>query len=132
MTEWIAGDVTATITTGVATAVELFANDFTPLHERTIVDGFVYIVTDTNDLCVVRLIGPAPNLVVAGDFSATQPLRSGALSWYWLFCGGAPILYRTRSKRTFSANQELWVQIGKLRGTTSTIIDVGWQFLLTD
>ncbi len=132
MSEWIEGsfETSITATQTAAGAVELWQNDEEPFHNRTIVDGFVTILTDTDDLVSIRLYGPVPNFAVAGDFSFSLPQRHAPENWYWFHAGRGPLVFRTRSKRTFGAQQELWAMPVKLRGTALTVINVGWQFLL--
>ncbi len=133
MTEWIAGSFEENITTvnTSATATELWQNDDAPLAPRTIVDGFITILTDTDDLCRVDLYGPAPNFAQASDFTFSAPFRNDPLSWYRFYCGRGPMVFRTLSKRTFGINNELWVLVSKEEGGNATSIKVGWQFLLS-
>ncbi len=133
MSEWIEGsqDFGITTTQSIATPIEIFQNNSDPFVRRTIVDGYVFILTDTDDLCQVRLLGPMHNVISSGDFSFTTPGRHEAVSWYWLGCGRGPVIYRIRSKRTFNAEDELWIMGVKLRGSVLTQIKIGWQFLLS-
>ncbi len=134
MTEWIAGafeeDITSINTS--STALELWQNDDAPIHDRTVVDGFVTILTDTDELWRVDFYAPCPNFTVAADILFSQPFRNDPLSWYRFYTGRGPVIHRTRSKRTFGPNQELWVICSKEQGAgVASKIMVGWEFLVT-
>ncbi len=133
MTEWIEESFTNTIVTAqtMATPVQLYRNDVSLATQRTVVDGYVTIITDTDDLCQVRLYAPVPNFAAAGDFTFATPLRKEYICWYWLNCGRGPMVFRIRSKRTMGLSEEIWGGIVKLRGGNSTEVHVGWQFLLS-
>ncbi len=130
--EWIEGSNTFSVSTAQTqdTPSELFQNDLEPINDRTIVDGYVTIITDTDDLCQVRLFAPCPNFTVAADLGFAIPDRRDPISWYWFNCARGPLIFRIRSKRTFGAQQELWMTGNKLRAVNVTNIHVGWQFLL--
>ncbi len=134
MGEWISGDESFTLVTiGTSqTAIELWQNDDAPIHDRTIVDGFVTMLTDTDELWRLDLYAPAPNFAVASDFTFSAPARRDPLNWYRFYVGRGPLVMRTKSKRTFGANQELWMLASKLKGAgvTSELM-VGWQFFVS-
>ncbi len=133
MTEWIEGSFEETLSTlgTVSAARELYNNDDEARVERTIVDGWVTIIVSNSSLMQVRFWGPCPNLVVAGDFSFAAPRRDERMAWYWFNCAAGPLVFRTRSKRTFYHSDELWVQCALLTPSVSSVVRVGWQFLLS-
>ncbi len=131
--EWIEGSQTHSLSAvgSVDTALELFQNDDDPALDRTVVDGYVTIITDTDDLCQVALYGPAPNFAVASDFTFNIPNRNEPIFWYNFNCGRGPMVFRIRSKRTFGPEEEMWMMGKKLRGTAVTNVHVAWAFLLS-
>ncbi len=133
MTEWIEGSVGFSISTAqtMGTPVIQYQNTDDPPRARTVVDGYITIIMDTDDLCQVRLYGPVPGFASTGDFSFATPERNEALNWYWFNCGRGPLVFRVRSKRTFHELEELFMSCAKLRGSAATLINVGWQLLLS-
>ncbi len=133
MTEWIAGSFRETITTvnTSATALQLFANTQQPFLTRTIVDGFVTILTNTDELIRVDMFGPLPAWVAAADLVFSNA-RNRSENWYRFYGGRGPMVFRTRSKRSFGAEEELWALVSKEEGLgVEAEIMVGWQFLLS-
>ncbi len=134
MSEWIEDSWSNTVGAAqtAATPVRLFSNDEVSRDvPRTVVDGYVTIITNSDDLCQVRLFGPAAEFADPSDFTFLKPARKEFISWYWLNCGRGPMVFRIRSKRTFSRLEECWGVICKLRGATTTEVHVGWQLLLS-
>ncbi len=132
MTEWKDFDVSFNITTEqtLGTAVNVYSQS-QAIGDRTVVDGYVTIITDTDNLCQVRMWAPAPGFTAAGDFSFASPVRREAINWYWFNCGRGPMVFRLRSKRTFAQSQEWWMACAKLRGADATNVEVGIQYLLS-
>ncbi len=113
------------------TPVEVFQNDDDPALDRTLVDGYVTIITDTDDLCQVALYAPCPNFTVASDLTFAVPNRNEPIFWYSMNCARGPMVFRLRSKRTFGPEQEFWMNAKKLRGGIASSIKVGLLFLLS-
>jgi len=124
------GSQTFSISTGgtMGTPVLIYTNSVDPPRPRTIVDGYVTIITDTDDLAQVRMFGPVPGFASSGDFAFSTPTRSEAVNWYWLNCGRGPMVFRIRSKRTFENLEEFWMAPVKLQGSSATNIRAGYQF----
>ncbi len=133
MAEWIDWDESFTVSTTqtMVTPINVFTNSAN--RDLTVVDGYVTILTDTDELCQVRMFGPVPGFASSGDFAFATPERKEALNWYWFNCGRGPMVFRIRSKRTFDPLQELWIGGVKLRGAgASTLIMVAGQFLTVE
>ncbi len=133
MSEWIQGSQTHSVAAvgGVDTAVMIFQNQADPGLDRTVVDGYVTIITDTDDLCQVRLYGPVPNFANSSDFTFNIPDRREQIFWYNFNCARGPMVFRVRSKRTLSPEQEIWMMGAKLQGTSTTNVRVAWAYLLS-
>ncbi len=93
----------------------------------TIVDGIVTIITDTDDLCRVKLC-IVHELISAADIQAFQAHDSSW--WYRWACARGPLVFRLRSKRTIPPEHKLQVYYQKLRGATSTNVHVAEQLLM--
>ncbi len=109
----------------------VFTNNEQPARPRTVVDGYLTVITDTDNLCQVRMYGPCQSFAASGDFSLNVPARAEEINWYRLNCGRGPMVFRIRSKRTFEPEEELWVAGVKWRGTTSTNVLVACELLLS-
>ncbi len=133
MASWEEGGFQMVVSTAssAATAVELWQNNDEPFHNRTIVDGFLAVVTDQDEMCVVKLIGPVPDFAIAADFGFRVPERSEPISWYSFPAARGPLIYRIRSKRTVGPKEEIWAITEKIVASASTIVNVYWQFLIT-
>ncbi len=134
MAEWIDGSFEGTLTTAQTAdgAVELWQNNDTPNHDRTIVDGFVTIMVNTDALHDVTLYAPAPNFAVAADFTFADPSRNEPIVWYRFGCAAGPLVYRIKSQRTLGAKEEVWAMTRQLRGSISSVVRVQWQFLISN
>ncbi len=121
-----------TITTPqtMGTPVIIYTNGTVLAHPQTVVDGYVTIITDSDDLCEVRLFGPAPGFTSPGDFAFSSPVRKEPICWYWFKVGRGPMVFRIRSKRTFDYLEELWMAPVKLRGSNPTELLVGYSMFI--
>jgi len=93
-----------------------------------IVDGIITVITDTDDLCGVRLI-IASELLVSGDLTEDAPAPHDNMVYYSWYAARGPLVFRLRSKRTIPPEYALWVQAWKARGTVSTTVRIGAHFL---
>ncbi len=125
----VEGSQTFSISTGgtMGTPVLIYTNSESPARARTVVDGYVTIITDTDELCQVRMFGPVPGFASSGDFAFSTPVRAEAVNWYWFNCGRGPMVFRVRSKRTFETLEELWMAPVKLQGASVINIRIGYQ-----
>ncbi len=132
MAEWFNFSTEFTITTAgtMGTPVQVFAQDDI-IGDRTVVDGYVTLVTDTDNLCQVRMYAPTPAFTSSGDFAFSTPARREAVNWYWFNCALGPMVFRLRSKRTFRPDQEWWIACAKLSGGTQSTVRVGIQALFS-
>ncbi len=133
MTEWFEGSNSFSITTAqtMGTPILIYTQDDDPPRARTIVDGYITVITDTDNLCQIRLFGPLPGFTSAGDLAFATPTIAEASRWYSFDCARGPMVWRIRSKRTFEHLEELWIGGVKLRGGDATALIVGWRFLLS-
>jgi len=127
---WEQYDIEKTFTTPATQQSELFQNeeDTDNFQSADIVgvDGIITIITDTDDLCRVRLlIAPESN---DGSDVAAIPFHSPG-QWYSWFCARGPLVFRLRSKKTIPPEHKLWMQTAKVRGSSTTVIRVGAMFL---
>ncbi len=89
-----------------------------------IVDGIVTVITDSDDLCGVRLL-IAHELLLTASLVYGNPGPSDVMNYYQWFVGRGPLVFRLRAKRTIPPQFKLWAQIFKEKGTTSTAIRGG-------
>lgn len=92
------------------------------------VDGILTVITDTDDLCGLRLI-IAPEEMVSSDITEDQPQPHNRMIWYSWFVARGPMVFRMRSKKTVHPEHKLWVTTWKARGTTSTTLNWGLHVL---
>ncbi len=92
------------------------------------VDGILTVITDTDDLCGIRLI-VAPEEMVTGDITEDVPQPHNRMIWYSWFAARGPMVFRLRSKKTVPPEHKLWVNTWKARGTSSTNIFWGLHVL---
>ncbi len=95
----------------------------------TIVDGIVTIITDTDDLCRVRLA------IAHESMSNTQIEAMGAHESLWYYrwgCARGPLVFRLRSKKTIHPEFKLHIFMQKLQGTNSTRIHAAESFLMVN
>ncbi len=119
---------TSTVVTAIGdqASVELFHNEVddhifasAPI---TIVDGILTVITNTDDLCKVKLV------IAHESFNATAIAALGRhepQNWYSWFCARGPLVFRMRSKKTIFPEHKLWMKMIKQRGTTATTVNVG-------
>ncbi len=93
----------------------------------TIVDGIVTIITDTDDLCRVKLC-IAHELMSAADIQALDAHDS--LWWYRWSCARGPLVFRIRSKKTIHPEHKLHIYMQKLRGANPTNVHIAEQLLM--
>ncbi len=93
-----------------------------------IVDGIVTVLTNTDDLCGVRML-IASELLLTGDLTEDQPNPHDDQVYYSWYVGRGPLVFRLRSKRIVPPEHKLWVQVWKARGSTATTVAVGLHLL---
>ncbi len=93
----------------------------------TIVDGIITIITDTDDLMLVRL-GIFHEIFTGGDLANVEPHHTQW--WYKWHCARGPLVFRLRSKRTINPEHKLWVFFKKQQGANSTILHIGEELLM--
>lgn len=92
------------------------------------VDGILTVITDSDDLCGIRLI-VAPEELVTGDLTEDIPQPHNRMVWYSWFAARGPMVFRLRSKKTVPPEHKLWVTTWKARGGNSTNIHWGLHVL---
>ncbi len=92
------------------------------------VDGILTLITDTDDLCGLRLI-VAPEEMVTGDITEDIPQPHSRMIWYSWFAARGPMVFRLRSKKTVPPEHKLWVNMWKARGTATTNLNWGLHVL---
>ncbi len=133
MSVWERYDGTATVAAqGDHLSSEIFANaqadENFEASDVVIVDGIFTCLTNTDDLCGVRLV-VAPEEMVAGDINEDVPQPHSPLIYYQWYVGRGPMVFRLRSKKTVPPEHKLWVVQWKARGTTSTVMNWGLRVL---
>ncbi len=88
------------------------------------VDGILTVITDTDDLCGVRLLIAHEN-ITSGALTEDSPAPHEPGVWYSWFCARGPLVFRMRSKKTLPPEHKLWLQTWKALGSTSTICNSG-------
>lgn len=134
MALWERYDQTSTLTTvGSHFNTEILYNsedtDNFQNADLVLVDGIVTIITDTDDLCGVRFV-LLPDVVASGSISMDDPDPDSRQVWYSFFCARGPLVFRLKSKKTLFPQHKLWMTVWKARGTASTVINTGEQFLM--
>ncbi len=99
-------------------------------HSLTIVDLSLTVITDTDDVCGVRLLCPVSELLLSGDLTENNPKPEDPMVWYSWYAARGPLVFRVRTKRTIGPEFSLWVQTWKAQGATSTIIRWGMNYLI--
>ncbi len=92
------------------------------------VDGILTVITDTDDLCGVRLI-VAPEEMVTADINEDVPQPHNRMVWYSFYAARGPMVFRLRSKKTVHPEHKLWITVWKASGTTSTTLRWGLHVL---
>ncbi len=126
------GEHTGLATPGVHLNTEIFANaqadENFEASDVVAVDGILTVITDTDDLCGLRLI-VAPEEMVTGDITEDIPQPHNRMVWYSWFVARGPMVFRLRSKKTVPPEHKLWVTTWKARGATSTALRWGLHVL---
>ncbi len=135
MAEWIRGAVHDALTS----AGSHVNTEETQLHNQTdnifetsdlvIVDGFLTLFTDTDDLCGFRFVRQREDLLTA-DISETVPPENSSDIWYSMYTVRGPLVYRLPSKFTIYPEYKLWVTTWKEDGTTATVLHGGYRLLV--
>lgn len=94
------------------------------------VDGIFTAITNTDNLCGVRLI-VAPEEMTAADMNEDVPQPHSGLVWYQWYVARGPMVFRLRSKRTVPPEHKLWVIQWKSAngGTDATLLRWGLRML---
>ncbi len=133
MAVWERYDGNSQITTvGDHANVEVFHNDQGDENfefaDVVGVDGILTVITDTDDLCGVRMI-VASNLVTTGDLNENSPAPHERGIWYSFYVGRGPLVFRMRSKKTVAPDHKLWINIWKAQGNSLTSVRWGLHVL---
>ncbi len=126
---WEAFSAESSLTTkGTGDADELFHNEVddhlfasAPI---TFVDAICTIITETDDLFLVRFL-IANEQLNSGQIQALQ--RHVKNVWYGFYAARGPLVFRMPSKKTIHPEEKLWVDFFKAEGNTASIIRVGLQ-----
>ncbi len=97
-----------------------------------IVDGILTLITDTDDLCGVRLL-VVPEEIASASLTEDVPQPHNQMVYYSWFAARGPMVFRLRSKRTIPPEHKLWIQTWKANtggGSTSTTLRYGIHLLL--
>ncbi len=92
------------------------------------VDGILTVITDTDDLCGVRLLVES-ELIVTGDLNEDVPQPHSQEVYYSWFVARGPMVFRMRSKKTVPPEHKLWIQVWKAQGGNSTVLNWGLHVL---
>ncbi len=93
-----------------------------------IVDGILTLITDSDDLCGVRLL-VVPEELSTGDLNEDVPQPHNRMVYYSWYAARGPMVFRLRSKKTVPPEHKLWIQGWKASGTTSTTLRYGLHVL---
>ncbi len=121
------GEHTLTGTIGSHENQEIFhnfqADENFEASDVVAVDGILTIITDTDDLCGVRLV-VAPEEMVTTDIDEDIPQPHNKMIWYSFYAGRGPMVFRLRSKKTVSPEHKLWITSWKAHAGVAT--EVRW------
>ncbi len=92
------------------------------------VDGILTVITDSDNLCGVRLI-VAPEEMGTADLTEDVPQPHNRMVWYSWFVARGPMVFRLRSKKTVHPEHRLWITVWKARGTDVTLVRWGLHVL---
>ncbi len=133
MAIWVRGSQAITLSGGNG------SQEFTSLHNETdnpfedsdlvIVDGFLTLITDTDDLMGFRFVRQREDLITT-DLNDNLPPEGDPSIWYSMFHGRGPTTYRLRSKFTIPPQYKFWTTIWKELGSASTVMNAGWRLLI--
>ncbi len=135
MAQWLRFSATNTISTAGAHAnnqITALTNSGTNIWEEQdlfIVDGFIHIQTDTDNLCGVRLLVVPPTFVT-GDLSDTNPSENDPVIKYSWWASRGPLPYRIKSKIRIPSDYDVWLTTWKELGGDSTVINVGMRLYI--
>ncbi len=93
-----------------------------------IVDGIVTIITDTDDICGVRML-VVPEEILTASLTEDVPQPHNDMVYYSWYAARGPMVFRLRSKRTIPPEHKLWIQSWKAGGTASTVLRWGVHLL---
>ncbi len=96
----------------------------------TIVDAILTVITDTNDLCGIRILAPVPDLIVDGDLTENAPVPDDPMVWYSWYCAQGPLVFRLNTQRTIRPGNGVWVTAWKDKGTTATTLRFGLHYMV--
>ncbi len=133
MPVWERYDGTSSLTTiGAHNSTEIFfnqqADENFEASDVVGVDGILTVISDTDDLCGVRLV-VASDLLVQADITEDSPKPHDRMIWYSWFIARGPMVFRLRSKKTVPPQFKLWVNVWKARGSNATNIHWGLHVL---
>ncbi len=135
MAQWFRGSISATlVTVGVhdnneEAQLHNQSTDIFDASDLVIVDGFLTLITDTDDLCGFRFVRQREDLLT-GDLNENLPPEGDPAIWYSMFHGRGPVTYRLRSKFTIYPEYKIWTTMWKERGANSTVFSAGWRLLV--
>ncbi len=88
------------------------------------VDGICTIITNTDDLVLVRLL-ILHELINATQILPGNPGADDRSNWYQFFAARGPLVFRLKSKKTLPPQHKLWIQVTKEQGTAATDVLTG-------
>lgn len=132
---WLTGSLVGTVSTSVTivgAAELLYANQRSTVNTLTIVQKAVIVashlmaITDTEDLCRIRLavVDEAVTPTVA-----TPEDQDGRIKGLYPFARG-PVYFSPKRKIDIPSEQDFFMVVEKLTGSASTNIRVHFRFLL--
>ncbi len=94
------------------------------------VDGILTVITDTDNLCGIRLL-VVPEELVTADLTEDVPQPHNRMVWYSFYAARGPMVFRLRSKKTVPPEHKLWIQSWKAAngGTSATVLRWGLHVL---
>ncbi len=130
MPVWEQYDQTYSFTVPATQSTQLFHNqeDTDNFQSADVVgvDGIVTVITNSDDLCRVRLV-ITPESMGSTNVELT-PFHSPA-QWYSWYVARGPLVFRLRSKKTVPPEHKLHMIVSKQQGSTSTVVNVGLMVL---
>ncbi len=135
MAEWIRGAVHDSL----SSAGSHINTEETQLHNQTdnifedsdlvVVDGFLQLFTNTDDLCGFRFTRQREDLITT-DISELIPPENSPDIWYSMYAVRGPTIYRLRSKFTIYPQYKLWATTWKEDGASATTLHAGYRLLV--
>ncbi len=125
--QWVRGEVVNTTTSNDLPPTETTILSNLPEGSRyTIVDGIMTMITDNEDLWIVRLLH-MPEIVGVADVDAANPDFNDRMNYYFWYAARGPVVFRLRAKRTLQDEETLRLQVFKRTGSVSATLNVGYQ-----